>query len=143
MCFFSTFWESHLKCRGLLWKHWKYYQQKFMDFHIWKSINLYICWDFVISISEKFPMLKFSPSRLENCETIQKLHMLVCGSDCIKYVLKPGFWLIGVFTIQCNASKWPQMPQKWIRTIPFWSGHTWRKWFKISLSTVEYRYMFF
>ena len=39
---------------------------------------------------------------------------------------KTWFWQIGVFTkYRCfNAPKRPQMPQKWIRTIPFGSGHT-------------------
>ena len=36
------------------------------------------------------------------------------------------FWQIGVFTkYRCfNAPKWPQMPHKWVNTIPFGSGHT-------------------
>ena len=51
---------------------------------------------------------------MENCETIQKLHQVACGSDCIFFFLKPGFGRIGVFTkYGCfYASKWPQMPQE-------------------------------
>ena len=39
---------------------------------------------------------------------------------------KPDFWQIGFFTkYRCfSASKWPQMPHKWVNTIPFGSGHT-------------------
>ena len=42
------------------------------------------------------------------------------------FFLKLVFWQIGVFTkYGCfNPSKWPQMPQKWVNTIPFGSGHT-------------------
>ena len=63
---------------------------------------------------------------MENCETIQKLHLVVCATLTVIFFLKPGFWQIGVFTrYGCfYASKWPQMPQKWVNTIPFGSGHT-------------------
>ena len=39
---------------------------------------------------------------------------------------KPRFSTFGVFTKYrcCNPSKWPQMPQKWVNTIPFGPGHT-------------------
>ena len=42
------------------------------------------------------------------------------------FFLKPGFWQIGIFTkYHCfNAPKWPQIPQKWVNTTPFGSGHT-------------------
>ena len=48
---------------------------------------------------------------VENCETIQKLHLVVCGNGHIFFVLNPGFWQIDVFTkYGCfNASKWPQI----------------------------------
>ena len=63
---------------------------------------------------------------MENCETIQKLHLVVCATLTVIFFLKPGFGRIGVFTkYGCfYASKWPQMPQKWVNTIPFGSGHT-------------------
>ena len=63
---------------------------------------------------------------MENCETIQKLHQVVCVTLTVIFFLKLGFWQIGVFTkYGCfNPSKWPQMPQKWVNTIPFGSGHT-------------------
>ena len=56
----------------------------------------------------------------------RKLHPVVCVNGRIIFFLKLGFWQIGVFTkYGCfNPSKWPQMPQKWINTIPFRSGHT-------------------
>ena len=56
----------------------------------------------------------------------RKLHPVVCVSGRIIFFLKLGFWQIGVFTkYGCfNPSKWPQMPQKWVNTIPFGSGHT-------------------
>ena len=40
--------------------------------------------------------------------------------------LKTWFWQIGVFTkYGCfYASEWPQIPQKWVNTTPFGSGHT-------------------
>ena len=42
------------------------------------------------------------------------------------YPKNPFFWQIWVFTkYGCfNAPKWPQMPHKWVNTIPFGSGHT-------------------
>ena len=56
----------------------------------------------------------------------RKLHPVVCVNGRIIFFLKLGFWQIGVFTkYGCfNPSKWPQMPQKWVNTIPFGSGHT-------------------
>ena len=73
-----------------------------------------------------FPHLVGTLGGVENCETIQKLHLVVCGSVRLFFFLKPGFGRIGVFTkYGCfYASKWPQMPQKWVNTIPFGSGHT-------------------
>ena len=63
---------------------------------------------------------------MEKSETIPKMHLVVCINDCVKSILRRGFWQIGVFTKyrRCNASKWPQMPQKWVNTIPFGSQHT-------------------
>ena len=63
---------------------------------------------------------------MENCETKKNLHRLVCGSPGLKKFLKPRFSTFGVFTKYrcCNPSKWPQMPQKWVNTIPFGPGHT-------------------
>ena len=63
---------------------------------------------------------------VENCQNLIKLHPVVCGSLRMNFFLEPGFWQYCVFTKYrcCNASKWPQMHQKWIRTIPFGSGHT-------------------
>ena len=45
---------------------------------------------------------------------------------CYKIFQKTWFWQIGVFTKYrwLNATKWPQMPQKLIRTISHGSGHT-------------------
>ena len=45
---------------------------------------------------------------------------------CYKIFQKPDFWQIGVFTKYrwLNATKWPQMPRKLIRTISHGSGHT-------------------
>ena len=73
-----------------------------------------------------FPPLVGTLGGVENCETITKLHLVVCVSGRIIFFLKPGFWQIGFFTkYGCfSASKWPQMPQKWVNTIPFGSGHT-------------------
>jgi len=28
---------------------------------------------------------------MENCETIEKLHLVVCGNDCMNIFLKSGF----------------------------------------------------
>ena len=63
---------------------------------------------------------------VENCETEKNLHRLVCGSPGLKKFQKPRFSTFGVFTKYCccNPSKWPQMPQKWVNTIPFGPGHT-------------------
>ena len=45
---------------------------------------------------------------------------------CYLNFQKTCFCQIRVFTKYrwFNATKWPQMPQKWIRTIPHGSGHT-------------------
>ena len=63
---------------------------------------------------------------MENCETIKKMHLVVCGNPCMNLSQKSVFWQIGIFTkYSCfNAPKWPQMPHKWVNTIPFGSGHT-------------------
>ena len=63
---------------------------------------------------------------LENSETSIFLHCLACGSPGLKKFPKPRFSTFGVFTKYrcCNPSKWPQMPQKWVNTTPFGSGHT-------------------
>ena len=73
-----------------------------------------------------FPETLGISGSLENCENFIKLHPVVCGNDCINFLLKAGFWQIGVLTKYhyCNASKCPQMPQKWVNTIPFGSHHT-------------------
>ena len=49
-----------------------------------------------------------------------------CGNPGPKKLVKPKISTFGVFTQYCcfNASKWPQMLQKWRRTILFGSGHT-------------------
>ena len=60
MCYFEHFfgvrWKKPPQCRGPLWKilHWKFVSTLFMAF--------YICWDYVYSFSQHFPMRKFSPS---------------------------------------------------------------------------------
>ena len=63
---------------------------------------------------------------MENSETIENLHLVACVNRGLNLSPKSIFWQIGVFTkYRCfNASKWPQMPQKWVNTIPFGSGHT-------------------
>ena len=73
-----------------------------------------------------FPHMVGTLEGVENCETIRKLHPVVCETPCVIFFLKPVFWQIGVFTkYGCfNAPKWPQIPQKWVNTIPFGSGHT-------------------
>ena len=38
-----------------------------------------------------FPHLVGALGGVENCKTIQKLHQVACGSDCIFFFLKPGF----------------------------------------------------
>ena len=63
---------------------------------------------------------------VENSQKYRFLLQMVCGNAGINFFRKPVFWQIRVFTKYhwFNATKWPQMPQKWIRTIPHWSGHT-------------------
>ena len=46
-----------------------------------------------------FPETLGMSRSLENCKTTRKLHPVVCGSDCINYFLKPGFWQYCHFTI--------------------------------------------
>ena len=38
-----------------------------------------------------FPHLVGTLQGVENCETIQKLHLVACGIGCIIFFLKPGF----------------------------------------------------
>ena len=80
----------------------------------------------MIGFFDNFPQGPNIFAFVENCRTFQKLHPVVCVSGGIIFLLKLGFWQIGVFTkYGCfYASKWPQMPQKWVNTIPFGSGHT-------------------
>ena len=54
------------------------------------------------------------------------MYRLTCVSVQSFFYLKCGFWQYGDFTKYhyFNAPKWSQMPHKWIRTIPFGSGHT-------------------
>ena len=63
---------------------------------------------------------------MENCETFTKLHRVGWKNSNVKFVPRPVFWLIGVFTQYrcCSASKWPQTHQKWITTTLFRSRHT-------------------
>ena len=80
----------------------------------------------MILIFKNFPSILSICILMENCETYEFLLQVACVSGAILIFPKPGFWQIGVFTkYRCfNAPNRPQMPQKWIRTIPFGSGHT-------------------
>ena len=80
----------------------------------------------MIRLFGNFPHLLGIPPGVENCENFKKLHQVGCGSLHMNFFLRPGFWQFGVLTIYCyfNASKCPQMPQKWVNTIPFGSQHT-------------------
>ena len=73
-----------------------------------------------------FPYITDIQLGMENSKTAQILHHFACVSLGIKKTMKPRFTTFGIFTkYRCfNASKWPQMLQKWRRTIPFGSGHT-------------------
>ena len=57
---FSTFWESHLKHTPKV----GVYRENLLIGNVAQIFfrAFYICWDYVISFSEKFSMLKFSPS---------------------------------------------------------------------------------
>ena len=44
-----------------------------------------------IRIFGNFPQLLGTLGVVENCETIQKLHLVVCGNGHIFFVLNPGF----------------------------------------------------
>ena len=109
--FFTIFWRKKSHFRKKLHKYSAVYTAKF--YHR-------------IRFFGNFPHLVATLRGVENCETIQKLHLVVCGNPCMKIFWKPWFWQIEVFTrYRCfNASKWPQMPHKWVNTIPFGSGHT-------------------
>ena len=80
----------------------------------------------MIRLFGNFPHTLGTLGCVENCQNLIKLHPVVCGSLRMNFFLEPGFWQYCVFTKYrcCNASKWPQMHQKWIRTIPFGPGHT-------------------
>ena len=60
------------------------------------------------------------------------------GLSLCDFFLKSGFCQIDVFTKYrcCNTSKWPQMPQKWIRTTLFWilESHGLRPFFDIFIA---------
>ena len=73
--------------------------------------------------------VKFSPSHFGNYpQFLGKLpnHSKIAYSGPWRQLFKicPENWFL--FTkYQCHtAYKWPQMPHKWLRTIPFGSGHT-------------------
>ena len=70
-----------------------------------------------IRFFSNFPHLLGVPRGVENCKNLKKLHRVGWKNGNVKISLDP----VGVFTKyrSCNAPKWPQMPQKWIRTIPF------------------------
>ena len=57
---FSTFWESHLKYTPKVGVH----REKFNIGNVAQIFfgGFYICWDYVISFSQHFPMKNFSPS---------------------------------------------------------------------------------
>ena len=57
---FSTFWESHLKYTPKVGVH----REKFNIGNVAQNFfgGFYICWDYVISFSQHFPMKIFSPS---------------------------------------------------------------------------------
>ena len=57
---FSTFWESHLKYTPKVGVH----REKFNIGNVAQNFfgGFYICWDYVISFSQHFPMKNFSPS---------------------------------------------------------------------------------
>ena len=115
--FFRIFWIFHHFLRN------KSHFLKKLQFYT-KSFTAKFC--YMIRFFGNFPHILGTLRGVENCETIQKLHLVVCETLCVNFFLRPGFWLIGGFTKYrcCNASKWPQMHQKWIRTIPFGPGHT-------------------
>ena len=73
-----------------------------------------------------FPYTLGTLGCMENCKNSVKLHQVGSGSGHVISILEPGFDNICVLTKYrcCNASKWPQMHQKWIITIPVGSGHT-------------------
>ena len=57
---FSTFWESHLKHTPKVGVH----RENLLIGNVAQTVfgGFYICWDYVISFSQHFPMRKFSPS---------------------------------------------------------------------------------
>ena len=63
---------------------------------------------------------------LENSETPRFCIQVACVNGGSKIFPKPKFGFFVIFTTYryCNPSKWPQMPQKWVNTIPFGKGHT-------------------
>ena len=73
-----------------------------------------------------FPYMLSISVCMENSKKYRFLLQVVSGNAGIKIFRKPGFWPIGVFTKYCwlNATKWPKMPQKLIRTISHVSRHT-------------------
>ena len=73
-----------------------------------------------------FPQTKMVFLRGKIAKNQLHLAKFGCVSGAISIFRKPGLWQIGVVTKYrwLNATKWPQMPQKWVRTIPHGSGHT-------------------
>ena len=61
-----------------------------------------------------------------NISNFYVFHSALLRKRVESFYLKSGFWQYCNFTKYrcCNASKWPQMHQKWIITIPVGSGHT-------------------
>ena len=72
-----------------------------------------------------FPQTKMVFLRGKIAKNQLHLAKFGCVSGAISIFRKPGLWQIGVVTKYrwLNATKWPQMPQKLIRTISHGSGH--------------------
>ena len=83
-------------------------------------------WSQKIILFSIFPQTKMVFLRGKIAKNQLHLAKFGCVSGAISIFRKPCLWQIGVVTKYrwLNATKWPQMPQKWVNTIPFGSGHT-------------------
>jgi len=91
----------------------------FSRFHSQILLNNYRFWDFSQVILHIFNLGKIRKVRKVAPFHLCKRLIFFLRKTCF-------FWQIDIFTkYRCfNASKWPKMPQKWIRTILFGSGYT-------------------
>ena len=78
---FFVFFPIFLKIESHFWK------KKIHFYTLASTAKFYSRISFFGNFPQTLGMLGF----MENCETFEKLHLVVCGSDCMIFFLKSGF----------------------------------------------------